>query len=348
MRDASVSVDALFGPEHGFVGAAQDMESVVGEAVDAPRVYSLYGMTEASLRPTPDMLAGLDVIVVDLQDVGARYYTYAATLAYVMEAAAEARVAVMVLDRPNPLGGREEHIEGPTVQPGFGSFVSELAVPIRHGMTLGELAVMIRARRNLDVDLDVRTMEGWRRDLEFDATGLPWVLPSPNMPTLDTAFVYPGQCLFEGTELSEGRGTTRPFELAGAPWIDGEAWAKGAEVGIGPGVVLRATAFRPMFQKHAKTTCGGVQLHVVDRGRFRPVQCSAALLWAAKNLDPGHFAWREDAYEFVDDRPAIDVLFGSDVFRQSLDADAPWPDVAETLSVGIEEFREVRRDWLLY
>lgn len=348
MAGAAIAVDALFGPEHGFVGAAQDMESVAAEAVDAPRVHSLYGSTEASLRPTAEMLDGLDVVVVDLQDVGARYYTYAATLAYVMEAAAAAGVAVMVLDRPNPIGGRDDDLEGPAIVPGFESFVSELPVAIRHGMTMAELAVMIREQRNLDLELEIEPMEGWNRDLDFDETGLPWVLPSPNMPTLDTALVYPGQCLFEGTELSEARGTTRPFELVGAPWVDGRAWADRVEALELPGFALRPTAFKPMFQKHASETCGGLQLHVVDRRRYRPVETATALLWAARHLDPDRFAWRERAYEFVTDRLAIDLLYGSDETRRRIDAGAPWPDVAETLSAGLEAFREARRGWLLY
>lgn len=348
MREASVTVEALFGPEHGFVGAAQDMEAVDDERLTAPRVHSLYGADEDSLRPTSDMMSGLDVVVVDLQDVGARYYTYAATLAFVMEAAAEADVAVMVLDRPNPLGGREADLEGPGVLPGYRSFVSELPVAIRHGLTMAELAVMIRAQRGLDVELELELMEGWRRDHYFDDTGLPWVLPSPNMPTLDTAIVYPGQCLFEGTELSEGRGTTRPFELVGAPWIDGQAWAARVEPVLSRGVVLRPTAFRPTFQKHAGATCGGVQLHVQDRRRYRPVETAAALLWSARALDPERFAWRERAYEFVRDRLAIDLLFGSDAPRLRIESGAPWPEVVETLATGLEAFREARRAWLQY
>lgn len=348
MTEARVSVDALFGPEHGFAGVAQDMEAVSGERVAAPRAYSLYGDTEASLRPTAEMMRDLDVVVVDLQDVGARYYTYAATLAYLMEAAATFGVAVMVLDRPNPLGGREEDVEGPTVQPGFRSFVSELPIPVRHGLTMAELATMIREQRHLDVELEIVKMEGWRRELDFDECGLTWVLPSPNMPTLDTALVYPGQCLFEGTRLSEGRGTTRPFELVGAPWIDGAAWARRASSVVGPGVALRPASFRPMFQKHARTTCGGVQLHVTDRRSYRSVHAAAGLLWAAVHLYPDAPRWREEAYEFVEDRLAIDLLFGSEAPRSVLESGAPWPDVAETLSVGVESFRQERRRWLLY
>lgn len=348
MRDASVAVEALFGPEHGLLGTAQDMESVAEERADAPRVYSLYGADAASLRPTAEMLDGLDVVVVDLQDVGARYYTYAATLAYVMEAAAEAQVAVMVLDRPNPIGGREDDLEGPAIAPGFESFVSELPIAVRHGMTMAELAVMIRGQRGLDVELELQLMEGWQRDLDVDDTGLPWVMPSPNMPTLDAAIVYPGQCLFEGTELSEGRGTTRPFELVGAPWIDGVAWAERVRSLELPGVVFRPTAFKPMFQKHGGARCGGLQLHVTDRRRYRSVETATALLWAARQLDPQRFAWRERAYEFVADRLAIDLLFGSEAPRRCIDAGAPWPDVAETLSSGLEAFREARRAWLRY
>jgi uncharacterized protein YbbC (DUF1343 family) len=281
--------------------------------------------------------------VIDLQDVGSRYYTYVWTMALAMQAAARAGVAVVVLDRPNPLGGLADGIEGGTVEPGCESFVGLGAVPVRHGMTAGELARLVRAgmpwgaprfARPLDCDLTVVPMRGWRRAMFFDATGLPWVLPSPNMPTLDTAFVYPGQCLVEATNLSEGRGTTRPFEIVGAPFLDGARLAaRLAALGL-PGVLFRPLSFRPMFHKFAGRSCGGVQLHVTDRAAFRPYRAGLAFLAAARAEAPAELRWRAEPYEFVADPPAIDLLTGSAAARRGLEAGATVAEIA----AGFEEF----------
>jgi uncharacterized protein YbbC (DUF1343 family) len=353
MEAAGVRLDALFGPEHGLDGAAQDME-VVAEGARAmdrrtgARVYSLYGATEDSLRPTPDMFEGLDVLVVDLQDVGARYYTYAATMGYAMQTAAQVGLRVMVLDRPNPLGGLEAHIEGPRIHAGFFSFVGAFQMPMRHGLTLGEYAALVRRDEKLDLELEVVPMEGWRRDMDFEATGLPWVLPSPNMPTVDAAWIYPGQCLLEGTNLSEGRGTTRPFELCGAPWLDGQQWAEAAQPHVGPGFALRPTGMKPMFQKHAGERCGAVQVHITDRWAARPVRATLALLRAARDLAPDDFGWRTDAYEYVTDRLAIDLLFGAPGPREALEAGATSEEVDRSFSEDEAAFAEGRRELLLY
>lgn len=344
MRGAGIEPAALFGPEHGITGAAQDMETVDGEA----RVYSLYGNTEASLHPTMEMLHGLDVLVVDLQDVGARYYTYAATMGYAMRVAAKAGVRVVVLDRPNPLGGLDEDVEGPRLLRAFHSFVGAFEMAIRHGLTIGEYARWIRTLEGIDVDLEVVQMEGWRRSMSFEETGLPWVMPSPNMPTNDTAWVYPGQCLLEGTNLSEGRGTTRPFELCGAPYLDGETWACTAAPHAGSGVVLRPTAIKPTFQKHAGKTCGAVQVHVTDRRTARSIRVTCALIIAARKLAPEAFDWRRERYEFVSDRLAIDLLFGSDVQRKMIESGATADDVVASFADYEWEFRERRKAALLY
>jgi uncharacterized protein YbbC (DUF1343 family) len=352
LKAANVDVRSVLAPEHGFAGAYQDMEDsvdgILREPVTGARLHTLYGNDEASLHPTDDMLADVDVLVVDLQDVGARYYTYAATMAYAMETAAKAGIQVMVLDRPNPLGGRAEDIEGPLVEAGFASFVGAMPIPIRHGMTLGELARRWKSERNLDVDLEVVALEGWRRDMLFDATGLPWVLPSPNMPTLDTALIYPGQCLLEGTNLSEGRGTTRPFELCGAPFLDGEAWAAMAAPHIGPGYRLRPTTFRPMFQKHAGTPVGGLQIHRTGGMETRSLRLTVALLWAARRLANDVFAWRTETYEFVSDRLAIDLLFGSESPRALLESGAPVDEVMAQFEAAEVGFAQERRPFLLY
>src|SRR3954471_8868300 len=246
-----VKLATVFGPEHGLLGEAQDLIGVGDDRdpLSGVRAVSLYGSSVASLRPTAEQLAGLDVLVVDLQDVGSRYYTFPTTMLYCLEAAAGVGLRVVVLDRPNPLGG--EAVESPTLRPGFESFVGAPPIATRHGLTVGELARLYRTERRIDAELDVIACEGWRRDMDWDATGLPWVLPSPNMPTVDTAFVYPGQCLIEGTNLSEGRGTTRPFELCGAPSIDARRVAAALNGQFLPAVVFRPAWFQPTFQKHS-------------------------------------------------------------------------------------------------
>lgn len=341
-----VRLAALFGPEHGYHGTAQDLIGVGDDSAGSVRVHSLYGDTVESLRPTCDQLRGLDTLVIDLQDVGSRYYTFQATMLYCLEAAAEHGVAVLVLDRPNPVDGVS--VEGPTLRRGFDSFVGPHPVPTRHGMTIGELARFYFADRGIRVNLHVVACEGWRRGMFFDQTGLPRVLPSPNMPTLDTAIVYPGQCLLEGTNLSEGRGTTLPFELCGAPWINPRKLAERLESQGLPGVRFRPAWFRPTFQKFAGTDCGGVQLHVTDRGTFRPVRTGLAVLAAMREASGARFAWRTETYEFVSDRPAIDLLFGSDRERLALEAWRPWQGIAAAWEPEEEAFRERRRPFLLY
>lgn len=351
--EAGVRVEALFGPEHGVDGAAQDMETVEpGTSTRDPRtgarVYSLYGSTEDSLRPVPAMFEGLDLLLVDLQDIGARYYTYAATMGYAMQTAAQTGLRVMILDRPNPLGGLASDVEGAGVEAGFYSFVGAFDLPIRHGLTLGEYAQWIRRSEGIDVELEIVEMEGWRRGMHFESTGLPWVMPSPNMPTNDSAWVYPGQCLLEGTNLSEGRGTTRPFELCGAPWLDGPEWVATAEPEVGSGFVLRPTTIKPMFQKHRGRYCGGLQIHTTDRRVARSLRLTLALLRAARQLAPEDFAWRTDAYEFVNDRLAIDLLLGSAMPRQMLEAEASVDEILETFRGPEDAFRSDRRASLLY
>ncbi len=323
-----VKLATLFGPEHGFHGQAQDLEGVAdGGSAGGPRVVSLYGDSAASLRPTPDQLAGIDALVIDLVDIGSRYYTFQATMLYCLEAAVPLGIPVVVLDRPNPLGGAV--IEGPALRPGCESFIGCHDIAIRHGLSMGELARLYAAERRLDArGITVVSCRGWNRSQWFDQTGLPWVMPSPNMPTLDTAIVYPGQCLLEGTNLSEGRGTTRPFEICGAPWIDAAHLARDLEAAHLPGVAFRPVTFRPTFQKHAWVDCGGIQMHVTDRDRFQPLRTGLAVLIALRRQDPERFAWRTEPYEFVADPIAIDLLCGSDRERRMIEAGADWRDIA--------------------
>lgn len=326
--DPNVNLVSLFGPEHGFTGAAQDLEGVGGDASPYPGVacHSLYGHNVASLRPTPAQLADIDLLVIDLVDIGSRYYTFVATMLYCLEEAARANKPVLVLDRPNPLGGIAA--EGPFLQPGFESFVGPHPIPTRHGRTIGELARLFQSERNIDVELEVLECQGWQRHQDHDETGLPWVMPSPNMPTLDTAFVYPGMCLIEGTNLSEGRGTTRPFELCGFPGVDSQKLAQDLNDFALPGIKFRPIMFKPTFQKHAGQLCGGVQLHVIDRKTFQPVRTGLAVLWSLRQHAGDRFQWRTEEYEFVTNPIAIDLLFGSDRERLMIEADAHWRDVA--------------------
>ncbi len=345
LAEAGVELAALFGPEHGYGGEAQDMIGV--EDARDPEglpIHSLYGATEEALSPRPEQLDGLDVLIVDLQDVGSRYYTYVWTAALALRAAARAGVRTVVLDRPNPLGGAM--VEGAPQRPDHRSFVGLYDVSVRHGMTIGELATMVREIEGLDeAALTVVRMHGWERAMRFDRTGLPWVLPSPNMPTLDTALVYPGGCLLEGTRLSEGRGLTRPFEVWGAPGLDGRALA--ANVAI-EGAVLRPTTFQPTFHKHGGLICGGVQVHVTDADRFQPYAAYLRLVAEAARLLGPRFAWRPDPYEFVADIPAIDLLTGGPEYRAAVDAGRPLDEVLATEEAGAATFRARREAWLLY
>jgi uncharacterized protein YbbC (DUF1343 family) len=345
---AKYNVTALFGPEHGVRGDAQDMIGVdtATDPLTGLPVFSLYGHSEASLTPTPEMLELVDALVFDIQDVGSRYYTFVWTMVLAMRACAKAGKAFVVLDRPNPIGGT--HIEGPAIEPGFESFVGLVSCPNRHGMTAGEIARWRASVEKLDLELAVISMTGWERDMWFEHTGLPWVLPSPNMPTVDTALVYPGMCLVEGTELSEARGTTRPFELAGAPWLDGHRLARDM-VAMGlPGVTPRPVVYTSTFHKHAFKPCGGVQLHVTDPDAFRPYRTGVAFVKACRDQDPAQFKWREKAYEFVDTIPAIDLLAGTATLRTGIEAGASLDELAARWPRDEGAFAEERAPYLLY
>jgi uncharacterized protein YbbC (DUF1343 family) len=349
LQAAGARVAAIFGPEHGARGEAQDMEGVEDLPLD-PRlgvpVYSLYGATFESLTPRQEQLEGLDALVIDLQDVGARYYTFVWTMALCMEAAGGADVRVLVCDRPNPLDGLTT--EGNLIKPGFESFVGLHPLPNRHGLTPGEIARYVQRWRGVDCELDIVPMRGWRRSMYFEDTGLPWVYPSPNMPTVDTALVYPGMCLVEATELSEGRGTCRPFEVAGAPGIDPEALAADLSRWHLAGCRFRPLYFRPRFQKHAGSTCGGVQIHVTDRWLFDSYLTGVAFLQSVRRVAPGTFAWRAKPYEFVADIPAIDLLAGDDKLRLALEADADLGDLTAEWARERAGFEEMRRETFLY
>jgi uncharacterized protein YbbC (DUF1343 family) len=320
---AATPPEVLFGPEHGYYGIEQDMIAVIAEGGGSDPwtgvpIHSLYGDSECSLAPRPEAFAGLDLLLIDLQDVGSRYYTYAATAVWAAEAALAAGCEVWVLDRPNPLGG--EIVEGNLPELGFDSFVGAFRTPVRHGLTLGELVLLEAKRRGWEGRFTVWEMAGWRRAMAWEETGLPWIAPSPNMPTTVTAQVYPGGCLVEATTLSEGRGTTRPFQLTGAPGLDPAALADRMNSLALPGVAFLPTYFRPQFQKQAGKVCGGVELVVTDPARFRSYRAGVELLAAVRALAPELFGWRQAPYEFVADRPAIDLLTRTAVCREAIDA----------------------------
>jgi uncharacterized protein YbbC (DUF1343 family) len=346
LLEAGFRVEALFGPQHGARGEKQDnmIESDhYTDPVTGRPVYSLYSETR---KPTPAMLSGLDALLFDLQDVGVRVYTFVWTMALAMEACAEGGIPFVVLDRPNPIGG--ETSEGPVLRPGFESFVGLHRIPLRHGLTCGELAAWLNDERGIGCELEVVPCAGWKRSMYWADTGLPWVAPSPNLPTPESCLVYPGMVLVEGTNLSEGRGTTKPFELFGAPFLDPYALAASVRGQLGPGLELRPCWFEPTFQKHAGNVCGGGQLHVTDPDRVRSVGTTVALLTACRALAPEHFAWRPPPYEYEEELTPIDILWGHEGLRVGVDAG----DTAEEILDGVAEendaFAESVRPYLIY
>lgn len=344
-----VTLAALFGPEHGVRGEAQYMVAVDEVALDLRTVvpvHSLYGHTFESLSPRPEWLANLDALVFDIQDVGSRYYTYVYTMALAMKAAAKAGVPFYVLDRPNPIGGAQ--VEGNLVGDRYRSFVGLYALPNRHGMTAGELAQLFNAEEGWGADLHVVPCRGWRREQGFAETGLPFIPPSPNMPTPDTALVYPGMCLAEGTNVSEGRGTCRPFEQFGAPWLDSAAVVDVLQKEDLPGVRFRGCSFTPTFDKHQGESCSGAFIHVTDRRAFRPLRTGIAVVRAAYQLGGASFRWRTDAYEFVDQIPAFDLLCGTDQVRRGIEEGWALSRILEGFDAQASAFEGRRRRYLLY
>jgi uncharacterized protein YbbC (DUF1343 family) len=337
---------AIFGPQHGFQSDLQDNMIESPHAKDRRRNVPIFSLYSETREPTPEMLDLIDVLVIDIQDVGARIYTFIYTMANCLRAAARQGLPVIVCDRPNPIGGAG--VEGPMLEQGYESFVGQFPMPMRHGMTVAELARLFNERHGIGAELEIVPMEGWSRDMYWDATGLPWVMPSPNMPTLDTAIIYPGTVLFEGTMLSEGRGTTRPFELIGAPWLDGERLAERMNaVGLN-GVHFRPATFEPTFQKHARATCGGCQIHITSRQDFAPVKAGVSLLRECFGLAPDRFKWRDPPYEYEHDKMPIDILAGSPTLREQIEQQVPLHDIVASWKPGEAVFAEARRSYLLY
>ncbi len=341
----SIQLDRLFSPQHGFSGEKQDNMIESDHSVHEPTglpIWSLYGEVR---EPTAEMMADLDAVLFDVPDVGTRVYTFLITLLHVMQAAARANVAVVVLDRPNPIGPR---IDGPILESQFRSFVGLAPVPLQHGLTAGEYARFGRAALGIDVDLHVIEVEGWRRTEFFDETGLPWVLPSPNMPTLETALVYPGGVMLEGTNLSEGRGTTRPFELFGAPWIDCREVVQEIDDESLRGCALRPVAFEPTFHKFTGQVVHGFQIHILNRNIFRPIRTYAAIFSAIRQVHGKDFAWREPPYEYEHEKLPIDLIAGTARMREVIDHGMPMDLVSQEWNRATSDFWEDVQPSLLY
>lgn len=343
---SSFQLTSLFGPQHGIRGDVQDNMIETEHATDRKTglpVHSLYSETR---EPTEKMLEDVDVLVFDMQDVGCRIYTFVYTLANCMRIAGQLGKTVVVCDRPNPINGVD--MSGNILEPEYASFVGLFPLPTRHGMTVGELAQMFQGEFGVQCDLQVVPMRGWERRHWHDETDAPWVLPSPNMPTLDSATVFPGTVHFEGTQISEGRGTTKPFELIGAPYIDPDVYAeKLTELAL-PGVIFRSCAFQPTFQKHAKVTCGGVQIHVVDRDQFDSVAAGIAMVKVAHDLYPNEFLWKVPPYEYVFDKNPFDVISGTNKIREAIEGGADLASITGGWKAGVAEFKEKRAPYLLY
>ncbi|MGD6815996.1 exo-beta-N-acetylmuramidase NamZ family protein [Metabacillus sp. 113a] len=328
---------ALFGPEHGVRGdaqAGQYVEYYIDEKTGVP-VYSLYGQTK---KPTPEMLKNVDVLLFDIQDVGTRYYTYIYTMAYAMEAAKEKGIPIIVLDRPNPLGGIQT--DGPVLEPEFSSFVGRYPIPLRHGMTVVELATLFNNEFGIDADLKVIKMKGWKRNMDFDETSLPFVMPSPNMPTIETAFVYPATGMIEGTNLSEGRGTTKPFELIGAPFINSSDLAEKLNRLKLPGVSFRAASFTPTFSKHSGKLSHGVQVYVTDRKKFKAVKTGLSIVKTVKDMYPNDFQFLASNH--------FNLLLGNSWVKEMLINGASVEEIEKRYEKERKQFMEIREQYLMY
>ena len=349
LSHSAFTLQALFAPEHGLNGTAQDMIPIDNEVdlLSGLDIKSLYGKNKDSLVPDPALLHDIDNLVFDIQDIGSRYYTFIYTMANCMIICKQAGTRMVVCDRPNPINGTS--VEGNLVGEAWRSFVGQYPLPNRHGMTVGELARLFNEHFGIHCDLTVVPMSGWSREMWYDQTGMIWTPPSPNMPTLATATVYPGMCLIEGTLLSEGRGTTLPFEQIGAPFIDPHKLVARLETDshLLPGVFFRPQYFKPMFQKHAGEVCAGLQLHITDRDQFKPLLTTLALLRAIAEIYPDQLQWRTEPYEFVSDRLAIDLLHGNPKLRETIFTDSfslPALEEREELSA----FLPLRQEYLIY
>lgn len=342
-----LNIVKLFAPEHGFFGTCQDMETVNHNHHKKHNIpiISLYGDHKESLRINAHHLSGVDILLCDLQDIGSRYYTFHCTIAWAMAACAQAQVKLMVIDRPNIINAH--NLEGNIIKKPQFSFVGAYPILNRHGFTMGEILHYVKDILNIKVDLEVIWMPYYDRKLYFDELNLPFVFPSPNMPTVNTAVVYPGMCLIEGTNMSEGRGTCTPFQLVGSPFIDdADKFKEYIDSFELKGVITRATSFKPMFHKHAQENCLGVFIHVTDRNLFKPLRFAIATIMAAQKFKG--FTWRQEPYEFENDRLAIDLLLGDDNIRLMLEKNAPFKEICDLYDHEEKHFATIRTPYLHY
>jgi uncharacterized protein YbbC (DUF1343 family) len=346
LREKGLRIRRIFSPEHGLFAVEQDQIKVAHQKEIGCEVVSLYGDNPESLIPDESCLKDIDLVLFDIQDVGSRYYTYVNTMALFMKAIRKTDIELLILDRPNPLGG--EIVEGPILEKPFESFVGVFPVPVRHAMTAGELALFYRNRESVDTNVSVVRMKGWKRGMLYDEIGLAWVPPSPNMPTVRTANVYPGMCLFEGLNVSEGRGTTTPFEVFGAPFIDPDELMRRITEMNPEGVAFRPVYFKPTFQKYSDQVVGGLFLHVTDYSRFKPFLTGVALLRAISELYPEKLVFEKGVYEFNDIHPAFDLLAGNSRIRKMIQEHRPMNEIADTWQKDEQTFAEVKQEYHLY
>ncbi|MEO0069946.1 MAG: DUF1343 domain-containing protein [candidate division WOR-3 bacterium] len=334
LSESSIKISALFAPEHGFYGTKDELFGNYFDQKLRLPIFSLYGETK---KPTKEMLKDIEVLLFDIQDVGARFYTYIWTMSYAQEASGESGIQFIVLDRPNPINGLA--VEGNLLEEKFSSFVGRFPIPIRHGLTVGELSLIFQGEFGIGKDVKVIKMKNWQRQMWHNDTGLPWIAPSPAMVSLDTATVYPGTCLFEGTNISEGRGTDKPFELIGAPWIDAHKFAPALNAKDLPGVNFEPTQFIPKCSKYANETCCGVKISVTNRNAFKPVETSLYILEIIHRLYPNQFQWR---------LPAFDLLMGTDKVRQKFSEGNSAEEIIGSWQEDLQKFRQVQNKYLLY
>lgn len=341
-----INLTTLFGPQHGIRGDVQDNMIETEHATDRTTGLPIYSLYSETREPSEEMLREVDVIVVDLQDVGTRIYTFVYTLANCMQAAKKLNKRVIACDRPNPINGVQ--LEGVVLDPAFASFVGQFPIATRHGMTFCELGRLFNEAFGIGSELECVMMEGWSRTLWYDETDSPWVLPSPNMPTLDAATVFPGTVHLEGTQMSEGRGTTKPFELVGAPYIDADRFAQALN-GLGlPGVYFRSCVFLPTFQKHGGQACGGVQIHVTNRETFQPALSGIAVVKTAFDMYGDEFKWKTPPYEYEYDKNPFDVIAGTSKVREAIEQGDSLESIKESWQAPLAEFSRLRGDFLLY
>jgi len=346
LQQAGLQIKTIFSPEHGLFATEQEMVAITNQPDFNCNIVSLYKDSYESLIPKDAQLNDIDLVIFDIQDIGARYYTYVNTMALFMKAIEDKDIEMLILDRPNPLGGK--YIEGPLLDEDFYSFVGVFPIAIKHGLTPAELALLYKDIEKIDINLSIIKMEGWNRTMNFDDTELPWIPPSPNMPTVKTAVVYPGMCLFEGLNISEGRGTTTPFEVFGAPFINPNQLKKQLEDSKLEGVIFRPMYVKPTFNKFSGKVIGGLYIHVTDVQKFKPFLTAVALTQAIYNLHRDKFKFLKGVYEFNDKHPAFDLLAGSDVIRKMIFNNEKLSEIEATWKNDEREFLDLKKKYHLY